>query len=284
MTWQRIDEDTYIDDTLVTCAEYQLFIDEMREQGIYYQPDHWTSYKFPTGKGREPILGVRRSDAGAFCEWLTQKDEEWKYRLPTLFEATNHTLDLLFRPAVGFWNSDVLFRSQFNWTNNKPIDARNIDRNTILRSAYELVPARGPEFEVFLNNAYSLVSNVPLDIQNNSINSFAIDRFLQFTIILSLDRSANMNRSFSTDYVLKIARSIGVLDLIKQIPTGANRNWFIHQSYTSALSLISYTNSAWKKSGISAENICLDMLTLQERIAGRSPAFEGIRLVKERIK
>ena len=27
---QRIDENTYIDDTLVTCAEYQLFIDEMR--------------------------------------------------------------------------------------------------------------------------------------------------------------------------------------------------------------------------------------------------------------
>ena len=29
MTWHRIDEKTYIDDTLVTCAEYQLFIDEM---------------------------------------------------------------------------------------------------------------------------------------------------------------------------------------------------------------------------------------------------------------
>ena len=31
-------------------------------------------------------------------------------------------------------------------------------------------------------------------------------------------------------------------------------------------------------------DIFIDLYTLQERIAGRSPAFEGIRLVKERIK
>jgi hypothetical protein len=61
MSWQRIDENIYIDDTLVTCVEYQLFVDEMREQGKYYQPDHWTSYQFPKGLARESILGVRRS-------------------------------------------------------------------------------------------------------------------------------------------------------------------------------------------------------------------------------
>ncbi len=31
-------------------------------------------------------------------------------------------------------------------------------------------------------------------------------------------------------------------------------------------------------------DVYLDLLTLQARIAGRSPAFEGIRLVKERIR
>jgi hypothetical protein len=59
MSWQRIDENTYIDDTLVTCAEYQLFVDEMREEGKYSQPDHWISYQFPGGKAKEPILGLR---------------------------------------------------------------------------------------------------------------------------------------------------------------------------------------------------------------------------------
>ena len=73
MSWQSIDENTYIDDTLVTCPEYQLFIDEMREQGKYYQPDHWTSYLFLKGHAREPISGMRKSDALAFCNWLTKR-------------------------------------------------------------------------------------------------------------------------------------------------------------------------------------------------------------------
>ena len=33
-----------------------------------------------------------------------------------------------------------------------------------------------------------------------------------------------------------------------------------------------------------ALNAYIDILTLKERIAGRSPAFEGIRLVKERVR
>ena len=69
MTWQRIDETTYIDDTLVTCAEYQLFIDEMREQHKYFFPDHWILPRFSDGRGMYPILGVRFSDACEFCKW-----------------------------------------------------------------------------------------------------------------------------------------------------------------------------------------------------------------------
>jgi hypothetical protein len=64
MTWRRIDENIHVDDTLVTCTECQLFIDEMREQGKYYQP----SYQFPKGQAQIPILRVRLSDATSFCE------------------------------------------------------------------------------------------------------------------------------------------------------------------------------------------------------------------------
>jgi hypothetical protein len=103
---QRIDENTYIDDSLVTCAEYQLFIDELREQGKYYQPDHWTSYQFPKGRAREPILGVRYSDAIAFCEWLTNRgDTDWEYRLPTEKEAQKH---LLKRSEHKYWTVPLI--------------------------------------------------------------------------------------------------------------------------------------------------------------------------------
>jgi len=79
----RVDEDRYVDNTLVTHAEYQLFLDEKYSQEEYYQPDHWMSYRFPVGQGREPVVGVRASDAAAFCDWLTSREAgEWHYRLP----------------------------------------------------------------------------------------------------------------------------------------------------------------------------------------------------------
>jgi len=52
----RVEEDKYIDPTFVTHAEYQLFLDEMRDQERYLQPDHWTEYTFPTGRGALPIF------------------------------------------------------------------------------------------------------------------------------------------------------------------------------------------------------------------------------------
>ncbi len=126
MTWQRIEDDTYIDDTLVTCAEYQLFIDEMREQGEYYQPDHWTSYQFVDGQAQEPVVGIRYSDAEAFCVWLTERNSgEWEYRLSFDNEIQSFSVLRLFRldKAVGYWlNSNF-----FSWVKSRPSDARQIN-------------------------------------------------------------------------------------------------------------------------------------------------------------
>src|SRR5438094_391653 len=43
---------------------------------------------FSQGQGRTPVLGVRLSDALAFCAWLTESDRSntWQYRLPRLDE------------------------------------------------------------------------------------------------------------------------------------------------------------------------------------------------------
>ena len=79
----RLDDDRYIDTSLITHAEYQLFLDEQRGQGRYYQPDHWRTYQFPAGQAHTPVLGVRPSDAEAFCQWLSQREaDDWRYRLP----------------------------------------------------------------------------------------------------------------------------------------------------------------------------------------------------------
>ncbi|MCA9998442.1 MAG: hypothetical protein KDE56_21920, partial [Anaerolineales bacterium] len=79
-----LDENRYIDGSLVTHAEYQLFLDEMREQEKFYQPDHWQTGQFAVGTGNLPVVGVRSGDAEAFVGWLNgrQEEEGWVFRVP----------------------------------------------------------------------------------------------------------------------------------------------------------------------------------------------------------
>lgn len=59
----RIDENRYVDRTLITNAEYQLFLDDLRAAGEYRQPDHWLAFQFPAGEAAKPVAGVRPWDA-----------------------------------------------------------------------------------------------------------------------------------------------------------------------------------------------------------------------------
>ncbi len=95
----RLDEHRYIDDTLITHAEYQLFLDELRARGKFRQPDHWSTYTYPSDSGRKPVVGMRPSDAEEFCDWLTAREGGvWSYRLP-LVEELEHDREL----SITFW-------------------------------------------------------------------------------------------------------------------------------------------------------------------------------------
>ncbi len=133
-----VKEGVYRDTSLITCAEYQVFLNEQQTQGRYYQPDHWSGISFPAGSGQTPILGVRRSDAQAFCDWLTTHDREgWHYRLPRVEEwplEERHRQKEL-RAETGYWVENEL---GFVWSQGKPSDisrqqfadriARDLDR------------------------------------------------------------------------------------------------------------------------------------------------------------
>ncbi|MGI2906166.1 SUMF1/EgtB/PvdO family nonheme iron enzyme [Tolypothrix sp. VBCCA 56010] len=99
----QIDQNVAIDNSYITCAEYQLFIDEKLKAGEHRQPDHWTSYRFPPGYAKKPVTGVRASDAEEFCKWLTQHDSAlgFKYRLPTLTEVQNCPVEVENDPVNG---------------------------------------------------------------------------------------------------------------------------------------------------------------------------------------
>jgi len=89
----RIDEKTYIDSTPITNIEYQMFLDEMRKAGKYYQPDQWIEERFPSSEGLKPITGVRPEDASDYCKWLTSRDI-WSadYMLPRKKDACLQTM------------------------------------------------------------------------------------------------------------------------------------------------------------------------------------------------
>jgi formylglycine-generating enzyme required for sulfatase activity len=70
----------------VTNADYQAYVKETNRRA----PSHWTGQEFPEDLAAHPVVNVGWHDAGAYCEWLTQKLRETKYlsenqviRLPT---------------------------------------------------------------------------------------------------------------------------------------------------------------------------------------------------------
>ncbi|MEM9805246.1 MAG: NACHT domain-containing protein [Cyanobacteria bacterium P01_D01_bin.56] len=96
----RVDEKTAIDTSYITCAEYQLFIYEQRQQGKYNQPDHWNAHHFPANTAAETITGIRANDAQVFCQWLSQRTGQ-HYRLPYVQEAQTHPIG---KPKIGTWS------------------------------------------------------------------------------------------------------------------------------------------------------------------------------------
>ena len=109
----RIDDDHYVDSSPITHAEYQLIIDETRASGEFRQPDHWESYRFAPGTGRNPVVGIRKEDAESFCDWLSQRTPgEWNYSLPTresvLLDSTPPWRHLRFFTADGSFRFRVL--------------------------------------------------------------------------------------------------------------------------------------------------------------------------------
>jgi hypothetical protein len=76
-------EDLYLTPSLLTNAEYQLFLDERAPVGQFRYPDHWTTRASSVQQGRDPVYGVRSSDAEEFCNWLTEREQgTWKYIIP----------------------------------------------------------------------------------------------------------------------------------------------------------------------------------------------------------
>ena len=93
---QRIDDDSFepinrnaaISHGVVTCCEYQIFVEECSNKERHYYPDSLRSLQFSQINAQHNVSGIRLSDAQLFCQWLTDRylEKGLSYRLPTLNE------------------------------------------------------------------------------------------------------------------------------------------------------------------------------------------------------
>lgn len=160
----RIDDNTYISKRLVNHAEYQLFLDEMLDQGRHCQPDHWNSEQFSPGIGLEPVRGIRSADAQEFCSWLTRRENgEWRIRFPDQDEVSLSKTEM--QRDIRYWiskgrNSDdpVLYPKSGTST----VDLRLIGTtmNEDLKIVRHMDQALGLDVTRTLNAAKPMISKI----------------------------------------------------------------------------------------------------------------------------
>jgi energy-coupling factor transporter ATP-binding protein EcfA2 len=235
----RVDEDRYIDQSFVSHAEYQIFLDESRRQNHYFQPDHWEGYTFLAGRGQRPVVGVRPADAVAFCEWLTTRDQsEWRYRLPRKNEIesmTNHARgDAAQKSAVSFWvtvsgrafiNSefdpsgiaklDAMLRRVQDWFNN---DWRMHGRLPNFQQASQLVASRIQQRQFAMCDldrnlqlsrleAPDIVRDVNVVRNRGTISrAQALQARIRYDVTLAQDLDIERARMVTLDEVVQVAR------------------------------------------------------------------------------
>ncbi|WP_445250736.1 SUMF1/EgtB/PvdO family nonheme iron enzyme [Microcoleus sp. OTE_8_concoct_300] len=322
----RIDENVHIDMSYITCAEYQLFIDEKLKADEHCQPDHWKSYRFPPGDAQKPITGVRSSDAKEFCEWLTQQQSApiFKYRLPTVAEVKEHPVT---EKQVGGWCFDgkqriiagIETRQQQTWQQklaevlvlklNRDSDLnRDLNRDLkrdLYRDLYrDFMRDLNRDLNRFLYCDFHCVINCDLNDELYRDLHRVLDRDLHHDLyrVLYQDLYRFLNRDLNRDLYGKV----------KAIEAGKASDFLllnfpllpvivIYYFLLATYEVISKNQAALNTINLSSQEsevisrkylqklneiypLYVFLVLLDERQAGRMPAWESIRIVRERVE
>lgn len=216
----RIDNTRSIDNDLICCAEYQLFIDEMQRKGKSFQPDHWPTNRFQNGHSSQPVTGIGVSDAVAFCSWLSEKypDSSSLYRIPNNDDLIS---SFPINTKFGFWCIDksryilkgykittehqklismILYRDFINIINRAFLRAHYFNDLSIQRQSYFYEIAQ--ILNLNIENNYDL-SNIleykssSLKALDNSIGfNFAYTLILKHNVLLDITRYFDIPNTF----------------------------------------------------------------------------------------
>ena len=297
----RIDDKRYIDGTLISNAEYQLFLDEKHRLGEFHKPVHWQGERYPEGQAHDPILGVRPEDASAFCAWLTKRtDGPWRYRLPSAAESAG--MGLKDNSRFGYWafiDSDAIgFVDVAKGGEREPLQIRQLDRD--LNLDRDLAHVRDLALAHDLARAHALDLDRDRDLDRVSVIvsvSYEIlfrdiqTDYEQMTRILAL--LVNHKHVFSLNSNANGAQLLNTLSALAAVYLT-----LFNFRYTSFLVMSRWPKRKKRSHGIEHVHFNVDYLTdtlatfrnalrqvreLHDRIEGQSEPFEGIRILRERV-
>ena len=229
-----IDENTKLDVSYISCAEYQLFIDEQPPAGgRCRQPDHWPGPRFAKGTALQPVAGIRADDAAEFCKWLTARDQSRsglssRFRLPTTIETESNPVqpqstEALFRvlqsTSIGTWCGGGFavasvpeeFLISTGAGLRKKILANLItDFSSIFMAFWVRAHARSPRPEHrahtlgrILDNAHALAGGLARDLGLDS----ALDLDGAFELALDLDLDPDRKLELDHELALDLPRA-----------------------------------------------------------------------------
>ena len=279
-------EHIHLSDRLVTCGEYQPFLDEMCAQGRFHQPDHWTSTQFPDGQADEPVLGLRPSDAVAYCYWLTERGNNgWTFRLPSIQEGIDHPIKFPVKLPLGYWVTASEGQTQFCWIGKAPTDARGIDLVRAFTQTIENTFANISEQERARNLALDLLRI--FDLEQSLKRPLDLDRDLSMARRHARENASVLQVDPAPELVMSLDQSLDrdldrAIDLRYALERSDEHSSALEHARRHALIQVLEPGHVMDRSIAIDLLIYIDLFTLQERITGRSPAFEGIRVLKEK--
>jgi NACHT domain len=208
-----IDDQRAIDATYLSCAEYQLFLDDIRQQGKYHQPDHWTEVKFKEGEASKPVAGMYARDAQAFCQWLTEQygGNAVTFRLPSLEEASQSSAP---DPLLASWCERS---NEFQLT--------KLAAATEQRFKEQLVSIVGVTRLPYSFNFFAMsdhIRDLALTLARDLARARALDRDLARDLALALDRALARDLARALDRDLALALALA-LDLDRALALALTR-------------------------------------------------------------
>ncbi|MEO0644758.1 MAG: NACHT domain-containing protein [Cyanobacteria bacterium J06650_10] len=210
----RLDEEVEIDREYITCAEYQLFVNEQKDKQV--KPAHWSTDRFEPGTAMHPILGISAQNANAFCEWLTQaKLTPFNYRLPRTSETNAYSIE---KKDIGCWCKDKTAYTIANIESEQWHQLQEQLQKQVKLNILAHIPADSffPDSDCDISYARTLIQNSDLNLAIDLTFALSHIRTLALTFESVIDDALNRQHGYEIGRIIEHEKNLNYA--LKSLP------------------------------------------------------------------